>query len=309
MSKHEILIKLYKQNLTDIEIELNTGYSGSYIKRWRIKNKLPCITKDIQYDRTCLEHYIVEAWKNGNTPTEISRLFKVSINIIYKILSKNNLKSWNYGRQCNICNKPFVAHSKNQKRCLQCNKERLNYYIEAKRLRSSFFELMRINPDLAMKIKKEIENSIDNEYASIVLKNINKENMLNHTEGYKILIKSGGIIFENLISNDINKKLRNDRMSKTSKIHYFIYKHRSYGNFYVYYLDPLYLIENLNIETLEKCSQRFGLIDDLIDIKQKIFKQHKDYIMSEITNKNSKWFDWHNKTKLNNDIYNKVMEV
>lgn len=317
-NEHNERLKLYNSGLSDNNIAKKFNVKRGVIYRWRSKNNLESKRKKSvinKYDYNIPEYILLEAINTGKSNKEIADTFGVPTFYIRTVMRRNSIKAWKYGKQCVYCGELFVTKNHNQKRCTECATFKRDHYGDVKAMRKDFFNLLKSNPEKAMKLKEDMREEEGFKFMDYALDGICPEKIY-ETYGYTILKENGGVLFEinREIKDKDDKKLTSQeiRYIKDSYIDkiYTVYRYvhgTKYGtDFIVYYINPFECVEAI----IEKYS---GYYDDkkLISMCQKIYKQHSDYVLFEVENKDGEYYKW-NETKkyftLRQNIFKEFME-
>ena len=310
--EHNKRLRLYNQGLNDVKIAKILNLTKGKINYWRRMNNLE--SKNRPKDIKCAvpDYIIVEAINTGNSARIIAEALGISHTYVRRIAKKYKIKIWTYGKKCIYCGDIYATNVRHQIRCTECSTIKRETYGDVKAIRKEFFKLLRKNPEEAMKLKAEMKDEEGFKFMDFALDGICPERVY-ETYGYSILKENGGVLFEEYhdIKGKNNKYLTKDEIRYLKESYfdklYTVYQFvcgTKYGNdFIAYYINPFDCIKEL----IKRKSEVYPR-EKIIDMCQKVLKQHKDYVLNEVDNEDGEYYKWNEKFTWNREIFEEFME-
>lgn len=310
--EHNERLKLYNQGLSDIDIAKKLNLTRGKINYWRRMNNLE--TKNKQYFDKCVipDYIFIEAINTGKSAQVVADVFGVSDTYVRRIARKNNIKAWIYGKSCSYCGDIFTSNIRHQKRCKECSAIKRDTYGDVKAMRKDFFNLLRKNPEEAMKLKAEMKDEEGFAFMDFALNGICPEKVY-EAYGYTILKENGGVLFEEYhnikgkngkhLTKDEMKYLKESYFDKLYTVYQFVCGTKYGNDFIIYYINPFECIKKL----IKRKSGAYSR-EKIIDMCQKVLKQHKDYVLNEVDNEDGEYYKWNEKFTWNREIFEEFTE-
>lgn len=135
-----------------------------------IKNKkLIILTKEELVKLISIYTKIKELYQTGLTGENIALTMNISPQQVYDIIRNLDLKR---EITCIDCGKKIIGRSAKTLRCFECRQIKIQTYYQIKYLRSAFFKVLKMNPDLADRLVHELIEAEGLDFVKLALGDI-----------------------------------------------------------------------------------------------------------------------------------------